>query len=269
MATGEARRICEGARVAVNPLIGCGECRLCRAGDTNLCADRVLVGVHVPGAFADFVKVRAVDARRLPDGVSTRVGALMEPLANGVHAVRLAPEGVERTVVIGAGTIGLVTLQAALLDGLPNVAVVEPRTSARRASGAGRSAATRRRGGQGRGRGRPRDRRGRRARRRGSSAWSCCGPAGRWSASASRTTTRRSASTTSSAASTASRAPTRTRCPTSSRPTSGSSAAQATLGDDLTAVRPLEDGPEAFARLAGGPPPPEFKLFLAGEGREA
>ena len=44
---------------------------------------------------------------------------------------------------------------------------------------------------------------------------------------------------------------------------------QAHLGDDLTAVRPLEDGPEQFARLADGPPPPEFKVFLAGAGREA
>src|SRR3954468_5619111 len=81
----------DGARVAVNPLSGCGECRLCTSGFSNLCKDRVLVGVHVPGAFADFVTVRAADARVLPDEVSSRVGALMEPLANGVHAVRLPP----------------------------------------------------------------------------------------------------------------------------------------------------------------------------------
>src|SRR4029453_13109996 len=86
----------------------------------------VLVGVHVPGAFAGLVKVRAADALVLPDGVSSRVGALMEPLANGVHAVRLGPAGVGGAVVIGAGTIGLVTLQAALLSGLPEVMVVEP-----------------------------------------------------------------------------------------------------------------------------------------------
>ena len=43
----------------------------------------------------------------------------------------------------------------------------------------------------------------------------------------------------------------------------------ASLGDDLPAVRPLQDGPEQFARLAEGPPPPEFKVFLAGAGREA
>src|ERR687893_1742687 len=93
VAAGEGAVELDGARVAVNPLSGCGECRLCRSGHSNLCADRVLVGVHGPGAFADFVKVRAADARVLPDGVGARIGALMEPLANGVHAVRLAPAG--------------------------------------------------------------------------------------------------------------------------------------------------------------------------------
>ena len=131
VATGDGADELDGARVAVNPLSGCGECRLCRSGHSNLCADRVLVGVHVPGAFADFVKVRAADARVLPDGISARVGALMEPLANGVHAVRLADPGVERAVVVGAGTIGLVTLQAALLHGIPHVAIVEPQPERR------------------------------------------------------------------------------------------------------------------------------------------
>ena len=70
-----------------------------------------------------------------------RVGALMEPLANGVHAVRLAPDGVESAVVVGAGTIGLVTLQAALLDGILHVAVVEPQDERR--ARASRSARTR------------------------------------------------------------------------------------------------------------------------------
>jgi threonine dehydrogenase-like Zn-dependent dehydrogenase len=69
----------------------------------------------------------------LPYGVSSRVGALAEPLANGVHAVRLGvdAEPVERAVVLGAGTIGLVTLQAALLTGIGHVAVVEPQEGRR------------------------------------------------------------------------------------------------------------------------------------------
>src|SRR4051794_9993695 len=117
----------EGARVTVNPLSGCGKCALCRDGHTNLCADRVLIGVHAPGAFADLVRVPASDVRPLPDGVSARTGALVEPLANGVHAVRLglSREPVRRAVVLGGGTIGLVTLQAALLSGIEEVALLE------------------------------------------------------------------------------------------------------------------------------------------------
>src|SRR3954465_6876734 len=120
----------EGARGAVNPWSGCGHCALCRAGYGNICPDRKLIGVHTPGAFADYVKVPAKDARLLPDGVSARVGALMEPLANGVHAVGLGPDA-EHAVVLGAGTIGLVTLQAALLSGIPRVEVVEPHDARR------------------------------------------------------------------------------------------------------------------------------------------
>src|SRR3954466_14528861 len=124
VAAGSEYASLEGARVAVNPLSGCGHCALCLAGHSNVCRDRVLVGVHAPGAFADLVRVRGADARVLPDGVSPRVGALMEPLANGVHALRLGGPA-ERAVVLGAGTIGLVTAQAALLSGIPYVAVVE------------------------------------------------------------------------------------------------------------------------------------------------
>ena len=95
----------------------------------------MLIGIQAPGAFAELVRVPAASARVLPDGVSFRTGALVEPLANGVHAVRLglAREPVERAVVLGGGTIGLVTLQAALLSGIEEVALLEPQPRAARA----------------------------------------------------------------------------------------------------------------------------------------
>src|SRR3954447_6484680 len=130
VAAGSEYASLEGSRVAVNPLSGCGQCDLCVAGFSNVCRKRVLVGVHAPGAFADFVRVRGADARVLPEGVSARVGALMEPLANGVHAVRLGGPA-ERAVVIGAGTIRLRTPHAPPLSGIPWVGVVE-RHEARR-----------------------------------------------------------------------------------------------------------------------------------------
>lgn len=123
-----------GRTVAVNPLYGDGTCRLCRAGYTNLCRDRHLVGIHSPGGFAEYTLAPAANVYPLPEGVEARTGALAEPLANGVHAARLGTAGgfePEHAVVIGAGTIGLMCLQAAVLDGIPNVRVVEPHAARR------------------------------------------------------------------------------------------------------------------------------------------
>ena len=176
----------------------------------------------------------------------------MEPLANGVHAVRLAPRGAERTVVIGAGTIGLVTLQAALLDG--------------HAERGGRRAATRR-GARGRvALGRERsteaepgeadlvlDAVGARGDARGS-GWSCCAPAGRWSASGSPsddTTLGFHGVVRSQHRIQGSYAYTMPDFEQAHEwLVSGAGERSATTS---TAVRPLEDGPEQFARLAGRP----------------
>src|SRR5215204_4790246 len=78
-----------GRLVAVNPLSADGTCRLCRAGLTNLCPNRRLVGIHSPGGFAEYTLAPAENVYPLPDGVEARTGALAEPLANGVHAARL------------------------------------------------------------------------------------------------------------------------------------------------------------------------------------
>jgi threonine dehydrogenase-like Zn-dependent dehydrogenase len=118
-----------GRTVAVNPLSSDGTCTLCRAGLTNLCPNRRLVGIHSPGGFAEYTLAPAANVYPLPEGVDARTGALAEPLANGVHAARLGTAGghpVEHAVVIGAGTIGLMCLQAAVLDGAPEVHAVEP-----------------------------------------------------------------------------------------------------------------------------------------------
>jgi len=119
-----------GRVVAVNPLSSDGTCRLCRAGLTNLCPNRKLVGIHSPGGFAEYTLAPVENVYPLPEGVEARTGALAEPLANGVHAARLGLAGglasAEHAVVIGGGTIGLMCLQAAALDGVPEVHVVEP-----------------------------------------------------------------------------------------------------------------------------------------------
>jgi threonine dehydrogenase-like Zn-dependent dehydrogenase len=115
-----------GRRVAINPIVGCGRCQYCVRGQRNLCPDRYLVGVAVPGGFAASVAVPERCLFVMPARMDSRLGALVEPLANGVHAIRKgAPEGVTRAVVIGAGTIGLACMQAALLHGIADVFVIE------------------------------------------------------------------------------------------------------------------------------------------------
>jgi (R,R)-butanediol dehydrogenase / meso-butanediol dehydrogenase / diacetyl reductase len=124
-----------GRRVAVNPLLSCRACARCLAGERNLCAQRRLIGVHVAGGFAERVAVPAANLVALPDGLDARTGALVEPLANAVHAVGLARRLVatEVAVVLGAGTIGLFALHAARAAGIADVRVVEP-YEARRAT---------------------------------------------------------------------------------------------------------------------------------------
>ena len=122
-----------GRRVTVNPLLSCGDCVPCRAGNRNVCERRQLIGLHRPGGFGAEVAVPVPSLVPLPDGLDARLAALAEPLANGVHAVRLGVlRGLPaRAIVIGAGTIGLAALQAARAAGIAQVAVAEPHAGRR------------------------------------------------------------------------------------------------------------------------------------------
>jgi L-iditol 2-dehydrogenase len=114
-----------GTRVTVQPLIGCGTCRDCLQGQSNRCARRQLMGAHLQGGFAERIAVPRSALYILPDSVSYAEAALTEPLANGVHMTRLAPAHYEDVVVIGAGTLGLMALQAYQLTGASRVAVID------------------------------------------------------------------------------------------------------------------------------------------------
>jgi 2-desacetyl-2-hydroxyethyl bacteriochlorophyllide A dehydrogenase len=131
-----ADREWSGRRVAVNPLLSCRVCARCKAGERNLCAARRLIGVQVSGGFAERVAVPVTNLVALPDGVDARTGALVEPLANAVHAVGLARRlvHIEIAVVLGAGTIGLFAVHAARAAGIANVRVVEPHAARRAAA---------------------------------------------------------------------------------------------------------------------------------------
>lgn len=117
----------DGRRVAVNPILTCGHCDLCGRGRSQLCRDRQIIGVHRPGGFAELAAVPAKSVHELPPGMSWTAAGVVEPIANAVHAWRLAEvrEGA-RIGVIGCGAIGLVCLQLARERGAASVAAADP-----------------------------------------------------------------------------------------------------------------------------------------------
>ncbi len=131
----------DGRRVVANPILSCGRCDQCGAGRPQVCRERRIIGVHGAGAFAERVAVPSGCLHDLPDALSWDAGAMVEPLANGIHAWSRAgaPAGA-RVGVIGAGTIGLVCLLAALDGGADHVTVTdlsEERLGVARRLGAG------------------------------------------------------------------------------------------------------------------------------------
>lgn len=122
-----------GQRVTLRPLIPCGTCPGCLRGETQLCEAGMgqSIGYGARGGFAERLLVpRAALGETvfaLPDSVSDRAGALVEPLAVALHAVRLArPQPGDVAVVSGLGAIGLAAVQMLALHGVRRIAAVDP-----------------------------------------------------------------------------------------------------------------------------------------------
>ena len=115
----------EGDRVTFDSTIYCGRCFYCARGEVNLCENREVLGVSPGpyrrhGAFAEFVAVPRRIVYRLPDSLSYEQAALIEAASVAVHAVALSPKA-ETAVVVGAGMIGVLTLQALRAAGCSRV----------------------------------------------------------------------------------------------------------------------------------------------------
>ena len=97
-----------GERVTVMPLVPCGACPACAAGHQHICHHLKFLGIDAPGAFQTRWTVPASAVYRLPDNLSLKHGAMIEPLAVACHDVRLAAvqEG-DQVVVLGGGPIGV------------------------------------------------------------------------------------------------------------------------------------------------------------------
>jgi threonine dehydrogenase-like Zn-dependent dehydrogenase len=117
-----ADNLLSGKRVVVQPYLTCGKCEECIQGRDNRCFSRQLIGVHRPGAFAEYVAVPQRAVYVLPDGLDYVGGTLVEPLAVSVRLFHQNQRGLSKWVAIfGAGAQGLLALQVARMYGLDTV----------------------------------------------------------------------------------------------------------------------------------------------------
>jgi L-iditol 2-dehydrogenase len=127
----EVTKFRAGDAVTFDSMIWCGKCDYCRAGQTNLCDNRQVLGVSCGdyrrhGAFAEHVVVPEHVVYRVPQGVPIELAAMVEPVSVAVHAVSLAkPARDEAAVVVGTGMIGLLVVQAIRAAGCERILAVD------------------------------------------------------------------------------------------------------------------------------------------------
>jgi len=123
----EVDGITPGTRVALAPNMGCGHCEMCVQGYTNLCPDYTSFGVVIDGGFAEYMRItrEAIlqgNVHVLPDHVSFHEAAMNEPLAccfHGLSALSVQPG--DDMLVVGMGSIGLMTMQLGRLMGVNRI----------------------------------------------------------------------------------------------------------------------------------------------------
>jgi 2-desacetyl-2-hydroxyethyl bacteriochlorophyllide A dehydrogenase len=107
-----------GDRVIIDPVLFCGTCFHCRAGQTNLCPNGKLIGRDTDGGFAEYLSVPASQLFRLPDSIDSRTAPLIQVATTCLHAQRQTPLFLsESVVVVGLGVSGQLHVQLAKARG--------------------------------------------------------------------------------------------------------------------------------------------------------
>jgi (R,R)-butanediol dehydrogenase / meso-butanediol dehydrogenase / diacetyl reductase len=136
------QKVGRGDRVAVNAVDPCLACAYCRHGQYELCPTAAYIGFDRDGGLAESAVVPEHCCHRLSWQVSDEAGALVEPLAVGLHAVKLAGVGAgRRATVVGGGAVGLCVRQSLRAMGVSEIYIVEKCEAKRRfAEGLGATA---------------------------------------------------------------------------------------------------------------------------------
>ncbi|MCI8385577.1 MAG: alcohol dehydrogenase catalytic domain-containing protein [Acutalibacter sp.] len=121
-----AEGLVPGQKVTIQPQLVCGKCWPCRHGKYNLCEELRVMGFQATGVASEYFAVDAAKVTPLPEEMSLEEGAMIEPLAVAVHAVRRAGDVAGKDIcVLGAGPIGILVAQAAKGMGAGRVMVTD------------------------------------------------------------------------------------------------------------------------------------------------
>ena len=115
----------KGDRVAAETHIPCGHCFQCTTGLQHVCKDMKIIGVHTPGAFADYAVLPAVCAWKLDPAISYEIGSTLEPFGIGVHALSKTKPAGKKVIVFGCGPIGIYAQMVAKMSGAEYVIGVD------------------------------------------------------------------------------------------------------------------------------------------------
>jgi 2-desacetyl-2-hydroxyethyl bacteriochlorophyllide A dehydrogenase len=108
----EVRGFNIGEKVVVLPLLFCDKCKYCKKGQTNLCSNKIFLGVlGINGSMAEYIAIPSKQLYRLPDKIDYITGTLIEPLSVAFSAVNKVSIDGKIVLIIGAGTIGLLILE--------------------------------------------------------------------------------------------------------------------------------------------------------------
>ncbi|WMI80265.1 zinc-dependent alcohol dehydrogenase [Anaerotignum sp. MB30-C6] len=106
----DGKKFKKGDRVVAYPLLSCGYCLPCRTGNAHVCNTLGLIGIDVDGGICQYAYVDEDVMFKVPDGVSDKAAAVIEPLAVIVRSIHQAKfQALDTCVVIGAGPIGMIT----------------------------------------------------------------------------------------------------------------------------------------------------------------
>ncbi|ACI16985.1 L-threonine 3-dehydrogenase [Coprothermobacter proteolyticus DSM 5265] len=106
-------RVHEGDIVSAESHVVCHVCRMCRRNMYHACENTKIIGVHMDGAFAEYIAIPEENLVKLPPSVPLEAGSVLEPFGNAVHTVQAVDVRGKRVVVTGVGPIGVMAIPVA------------------------------------------------------------------------------------------------------------------------------------------------------------